>query len=614
MPTINQLSAVDQINDGDQFPLYSPNAGDARKASFTTVKESLADDFASLADLAAQTGAGLVGTSNGTTVQQALDSKPTATLDTDGTLAANSDGRVASQKATKTYADAKSTALAASGGSALVGHIAAGAGATARTVQSKLRDFVSVKDFGAVGDGVTNDTAAIQAAIDYVASLGGGQVFFPPVTGYYLVTGLALKQGVTLTSGMTAYGYAAGPVDTVRIGSNTAGWVIDTPATAITSVGIIGLTITGPGAGTATGGVRFRNVSWSTVTYCNFNNFENQGFLHVSGLAVTISYCLTTNCLLDRTRAAPAGSIELQSGTTDDWLLGIEANTSLGGVTDANLYCRAILIDGANHFVTDCIGEFSDIGISVVGDFCRFSGCRADLNWGHGFFINNDTGFASKNQFSNCLALNNSQGTSNTYDGFHATAKSNNNAFSNCISEGGQHRYGFADLSNGTSVKNNYVNPRSYLAVSGAFNFVNDGPELLFPSGPLNLLAVNSTTPSVNQYLNWYSINSSATTITNFTNGVNGQQITLACFDSNTTIQHNGATIVLPGSVNMKLVSGFFYKFLRHNGVWYFAGSSHRPGAFVADPAGGATVDAESRTAIAAIIDSLIAAGVMLPS
>lgn len=49
----------------------------------------------------------------------------------------------------------------------------AGTGAVATTVQSKLREFVSVKDFGAVGDGVADDTAAVQAAFNYLQSNGG---------------------------------------------------------------------------------------------------------------------------------------------------------------------------------------------------------------------------------------------------------------------------------------------------------------------------------------------------------------------------------------------------------------------------------------------------------
>lgn len=58
--------------------------------------------------------------------------------------------------------------------------------------KSPLMD-VRHPDFGAVGDGVTDDTAAIQAAIDAAYTAGGGVIYFP--AGTYLVSGLTKTYG-----------------------------------------------------------------------------------------------------------------------------------------------------------------------------------------------------------------------------------------------------------------------------------------------------------------------------------------------------------------------------------------------------------------------------------
>ena len=69
------------------------------------------------------------------------------------------------------------------------------AGAITRSVTSRLQDYISVKDFGAVGDGATDDTAAFQSALDAVSN--GGTINIPP--GIYALTHVNFnKRGVTL--------------------------------------------------------------------------------------------------------------------------------------------------------------------------------------------------------------------------------------------------------------------------------------------------------------------------------------------------------------------------------------------------------------------------------
>ena len=100
------------------------------------------------------------------------------------------------------------TALAASSGSSLVGFIQAGAGAVAETVQTKLRESVSVQDFGAVGDGTTDDTAAFTAALATLGALGG-TVFFS--MRHYIAGPLTVPANCTIKGPIS---YVGAPVET----------------------------------------------------------------------------------------------------------------------------------------------------------------------------------------------------------------------------------------------------------------------------------------------------------------------------------------------------------------------------------------------------------------
>jgi hypothetical protein len=67
-------------------------------------------------------------------------------------------------------------------------------GAEQTNVEAKLSQTVSVKDFGAIGDGVTDDTIKIQAAID--ATPEGATLYFP--VGIYLFSNITISESIEI--------------------------------------------------------------------------------------------------------------------------------------------------------------------------------------------------------------------------------------------------------------------------------------------------------------------------------------------------------------------------------------------------------------------------------
>ena len=84
-----------------------------------------------------------------------------------------------------------------------IGTILATGSTTSRSLQTRFAEKYNVLDWGAKGDGTTNDTAAIQAAIDQANSDFSGTtnrsvVYMPPGLEYLISTAITVKTGVRL--------------------------------------------------------------------------------------------------------------------------------------------------------------------------------------------------------------------------------------------------------------------------------------------------------------------------------------------------------------------------------------------------------------------------------
>ena len=223
MSTINRLSSVDALQPGDLIPVWDGSNGDTRKASMSTllayIESNFADpDYTTRVVAPSANGFNVDAGDTGTSLWLIINplaayasgsiSLPAAafaandqevvivftqsvasfsitsagaTIENSPTVVNTYDSfRFRYNASQLTWYRLDSAAITAD----LVAYMPAGTGAVETTVQAKLRQTISVQDFGAVGDGITDDTAAIKAAADAMTS--GQSLDFG--SGTYLVS------------------------------------------------------------------------------------------------------------------------------------------------------------------------------------------------------------------------------------------------------------------------------------------------------------------------------------------------------------------------------------------------------------------------------------------
>jgi hypothetical protein len=282
--------------------------------------------------------------------------------------------------------------LATSGGSALIGFLQAGTSAQPRTVQSKLRDVVSVKDFGAVGNGVADDTVAIQAALSASTS-----VVVPK--GNYIVSGtlnMALNDATLFLDGGSQITHTATGTKCLNItgARNTvcgSGVIYSSGAQDATNSPITyaAIWVTGEGC-------NIRDITLQRITRCGVY-FSDAGYATIDGITVdgefNTSTWTPTDTVLFAIFADPnASSSQGQILVTSSKFSRLVSGIGVGNYSSANdgrgfSFASNLFIDCADHAVY-CGATVK--GVNVSANSCDRCGSGIALT-GNGHVINGNT-------------------------------------------------------------------------------------------------------------------------------------------------------------------------------------------------------------------------------
>lgn len=239
-------------------------------------------------------------------------------------------------------------------------------GATARTIQSKFSEIaISVKDFGAVGDGIAIDTTAIQNAANRIGALGGGTLYFPPGT-------YKTDQAITFTSinGLTILGNGFSSTNI----SCTHGTADGMTFTSCGSLRIVGLNF--KHASSTTGSA----ISITSTALGFIDQVSNDIDKFQTGLTVLAgasgSGMVVSNCGFYGNGGSGIG-INITARTTT--VRGGGAGAKLGFAIQLGGACTGTIIDGVNF------------ASSVAPTAIRFDAALT----GTGIIISNCTGLGS---------------------------------------------------------------------------------------------------------------------------------------------------------------------------------------------------------------------------
>jgi hypothetical protein len=237
-----------------------------------------------------------------------------------------------------------------------------------------------VKDYGAVGNAVTDDTTAIQAAINAAGAAGGGTVYLPP--GTYIIGKLRLKAKTHLRGSGRASVFRA------KSNLNDNLIVLDDPAT-VEQVELSDFGIEGNRTNQTSGhGIYLENTATPGAPFASgFTNprheLRNLFIRYVKGDGIHL------------VAGAYAGGLRLsniESYSCDGYGFYIASHDSAFTACDAGQSgLDGFRIEGNNNRFANCKGWRSGRVTPSAGFFVRsrneLVGCEAQDNLAHGFYI-----------------------------------------------------------------------------------------------------------------------------------------------------------------------------------------------------------------------------------